>query len=182
MSVWQRRPDRAAGGLKRNFIRRLDLERELESVGAIDTNGPGSVAAKLVTIATIKRENGLATEEAWRIVQDVCWRLDELGGTAFELAGCWLTLLRRGYEELRLREIAPYTGVRPPGVVARPEIAEELGMPLADTEALLKHVRRKEDILVPVGRRDYFLREAIARYVESGDVPERVMLVMGTSA
>jgi hypothetical protein len=167
-------------GLRRNFIRRHDLERELEQVGAIDPDASGGLP-KLMTIAMIKKENHLTKKAAYGIIKDVCWRLDEFSGIAFELAGGRLIFLRRGDVELRLREIAPYMGARPPGVMARPEIAAELGLPLADTEALLNYVRKKEKVLVPVGRRDYFLREAIARYVEAGDVPERVMLAMGAS-
>ena len=168
-------------GLRRNFIRRRDLERELERVGAIDPDASG-VLPKLMTIAMIRKENDLTKKAAYGIIKDVCWRLGEFSGIGFfELAGGRQIFLRRGDVELRLREIAPYMGARPPGVMARPEIAAELGLPLADTEALLNYVRKKENVLVPVGRRDYFLREAIARYVEAGDVPERVMLAMGAS-
>lgn len=174
-------------GLRRNFVRRSDLEAELERVGARvgamepNPNGEDSMPPKLMTIPMIAQENGLTTKQAYKILQDVCWRLDEFGGRAFELAGCRLTFLRRGDVELRLHEIAPYVPARPPGVMARPEIAKELGLSLADTEALLNYIRKKEDVLVPVGRRDYFLRDTIARYVEAGDVPERVMLAIGAS-
>ena len=168
-------------GLRRSFIRRCDLERELERVGALDPDASG-VLPKLMTIAMIKKENDLTKKAAYGIVRDACWRLGEFSGIGFfELAGGRQIFLRRGDVELRLREIAPYMGARPPGVMTRPEIAEELGLPLADTEALLNYVRKKEHVLVPVGPRDYFLREAIARYVETGDVPERVALALGTA-
>jgi hypothetical protein len=167
-------------GLRRNLIRRHDLERELEQVGAIDPDA-SDVLPKLMTFAMIKKENDLTTKAAHGIIKDVCWRLGEFSGIAFELAEGRQIFLRRGDVELRLREIAPYMGARPPGVMTRPEIASELGLPLADTEALLNYVRKKEKVLVPVGWRDYFLRETIARYVEAGDVPERVTLAMGAS-
>jgi hypothetical protein len=169
-------------GLRRNFIRRCDLESELERVRAIETTDDPSatVLPKLMTIAMLKKENGISTKAAYAILKDV-WRL-EFGGIAFDLAGGRQIFLRRCDVELRLCEIAPHVPARPPGVMARPEIAEELGIPLADTEALLNYIRRREDPLVRVGRRDYFLRETIARYVEAGEVPERVMLAMGSSA
>lgn len=170
-------------GLQRNFIRRRDLERELEPVGALEPNpdGQGMVPAKLITIPMIAKENGL-TMKAYKILEDISWRLQEYGGRAFQLADCRAIFLRRGDIELRLREIAPYDPARPPGVMARTEIAEELGLSLADTEALLRYIRSKEDPLVPVGRKDFFLREAIARYVETGDVPERVLHAIGASS
>ena len=40
-----------------------------------------------------------------------------------------------------------------PGVVTRPWIAQDLDLPLADTEAFLKHIRKQEEVLVPVGSR-----------------------------
>jgi hypothetical protein len=168
-------------GLRRNFIRRRDLESELERVGAIGAaeDSAATVLPKLMTIVMLKKENGLTTKAAYEVLKDV-WRLD-FGGIAFDLAGGRQVFLRRCDVELRLREIAPYVPARPPGVMARPEIAEELGLPLADTEDLLNYIRKRENPLVRIGRRDYFLRETIARYVEAGEVPERVMLAMGSS-
>jgi hypothetical protein len=66
--------------------------------------------------------------------------------------------------------------------MTRPEIADELGLSLPETEALLKYIRKREDIPASVGRRDYFLRDAIARYVEAGDVSERVMLAISAAS
>jgi len=126
-----------------------------------------------MTATMVADELGLPHSTARSLTDRIGWKYGEV-----RIKGLRRNFIRRRDLE---RELAPYMGARPPSVMMRPEIAAELGLPLADTEALLNYVRKRENVLVPVGRRDTFLREAIARYVEAGDVRERVMLAMGKS-
>jgi hypothetical protein len=187
-------------GLRRNFVRRADLERELERARAMIPNpdGPGRIPEKLMTIAMIAHEQTVTVKEADRIAHAVCVayahehreelaqcrRLDEYHAGGVEIADLRRAFYRRANVERRVREGVPYVPVRPPGLMTRPEIADELGISLNETEALLRFIFRRENwsgVLDRFAGKDYFRRDIIERYVHDGNVPERVALAMRRS-